>query len=149
MSFVDGMSKPCVTPFSATSSRVPASWETPRYVIAIGAVVSAVPLIARKGSVMPSSPRWSRPNAGKNGCPKYGTYVTAILRRGSLSTTVHDSPSDVVSPAPAISSIDSPPRLAPKPPIWLGSTRALHCGLSSRRSIVAESASGRSACIAR
>ena len=30
MSFVDGMSNPCLTPFSATSSRVPASRDTPR-----------------------------------------------------------------------------------------------------------------------
>jgi hypothetical protein len=41
----------------------------PCNVSAMGAVVSAVPLIARYGSVTPSSPCWSRPNAGKNGWP--------------------------------------------------------------------------------
>jgi len=55
-------------------------------------------------------------------------------------------PDVVVMRAPAISRIDSAPRLAPNAPTCAGSTRSRHCGCPSTRSSVADSVSGRNAC---
>ena len=141
-------SKPCCTPCNATSSCVLINRWIPSRVGPIGAVVSAVPLIARNGSNTLSRPAWSRPNAGKNDCPKYGTYPTAALICESNRTGLEASPSVVVKLAPPSSSTDSPPRLPPNAPMRLGSTRADHSGLVRNALSVASNSSGRNACIA-